>query len=435
LISDFARINYNYRDKYLLQLSGRRDGSSVFGENKSWGYFPAVGAAWRLSQEGFMENQNLFTDLKLRLSYGVTGNATGFNAYTAKFISGNLGSFYYNGTQTSAYGPTQAANPDLQWEKTATTNLGLDFTTLHGRLNGSIDVYNKNTTGMIYGYKVDPMLIPNGNIIANGGSMNNKGIELMINVTPISTKNFHWSSALNLAHNKNEITSLTNPLFPGGDSVRTTQPEGQGQTGSTLQILKAGRPLGQFFTLNYAGKDANGVSQYYDRTGKLTTAPAIGADYYYVGNPQPKLLVGFTNTFRYANFDLNFFFRGVFGNKIFNATRADLFRPSTAQFTNILKEVATESNKDVNSYRYSSRFIEDGSYLRLDNATLAYNFKKVSPYIKMLRVYASVNNAFTITSYKGIDPEINQGGIAPGIDSDNFYPKTRTVLLGVNASF
>ncbi len=435
LISDFARLNYNYGDKYLLQLSGRRDGSSVFGANKQWGYFPAVGAAWRINQEGFMQGQKLFSDLKLRASYGVTGNATGFNAYTAQIISGTLGSFYYNGSTVNAYGPTQADNPNLQWEKTATTNIGLDVSILGGRINGSIDVYDKNTTGMIYGYKVDPMLVPNGNITANGGSMNNKGIEFMLSATPVKTKAFNWTSTLNLAHNKNEITSLTNPLFPGGDSVRLTQPEGGGQTGSTLQILKAGRPLGQFFTLKYAGKNDQGVSQYYDRDGKLTTAPAIGRDYFYVGSPQPKLLLGFTNSFRYNNFDLNVFFRGVFGNKIFNATRADLFRPSTAQFTNILKEVANESVNDVNSYRYSDRFIEDGSYVRLDNATLGYNFKSFSQYVRSLRVYASVNNAFVITKYKGIDPEINQGGIAPGIDSDNFYPKTRTFLFGVNVSF
>ncbi|MCU7551166.1 TonB-dependent receptor [Chitinophagaceae bacterium LB-8] len=435
LISDFVRLNYNYKDKYLVQGSLRRDGSSVFGSDKQWGYFPAVGAAWRINQEGFMQGQKLFSDLKLRASYGQVGNSTGFNAYTAQIISGTLGSFYYNGTTVNAYGPTQAANPDLQWEKTATTNIGLDFTILQGRLNGSIDVYNKNTTGMIYSYKVDPMLVPNGNIIANGGSMKNKGIELMLSGTPVRTQKFNWTASLNLSHNNNEITSLTNPLFPGGDSVRLTQPEGQGQTGSTLQILKSGRPLGQFFTLKYAGKNDQGVSQYYDKSGKPTTTPAIGADYYYVGSPQPKLLLGFTNTLRYNNFDLNIFFRGAFGNKIFNATRADLFRPSTAQFTNILKDVASESVQDVNAYRYSSRFIEDGSYVRLDNATLGYNFKSFSQYVRSLRIYASVNNAFVITNYKGIDPEINQGGIAPGIDAANFYPRTRTFLFGVNASF
>jgi TonB-dependent starch-binding outer membrane protein SusC len=436
LISDFGRLNYNYNDKYLLQASIRRDGGSVFGQNYQWGYFPSVGVAWRLNEEGFMKSQSVFNDLKLRASYGVTGNSSGFNAYTAQTISGSLGTYYYNGTQVAAYGPTQASNPNLQWEKTSTTNIGLDFTVLQGKLSGSVEWYDKNTTGMIYSYTVNPVLVPTGSIVANGGSMNNTGIEVTLNATIAqSNRGFSWNTGLNLAHNANKITSLTNPLFPGGDSVRISQPDGGGQTGSTLQILKAGRPLGQFFTLEYAGKNEQGVSQYINREGNLTTTPGIGRDYKYLGSPQPKLLLGWTNNFRYGNFDLNIFIRGVFGNKIFNATRADLFRPSTAQFTNILTEVADESVTDVNSYRYSSRFIESGSYVRLDNATLGYSFKDVSPYIKNLRLYASVNNAFVITGYKGIDPEVNQGGIAPGVDANNFYPKTRTVLVGVNVTF
>ncbi len=435
LISDFARLNYNYKDKYLVQGSIRRDGSSVFGANNQWGYFPAVGVAWRIGQEGFMQGQTLFSDLKLRASYGVTGNSSGFNAYTAQFISGSLGTYYYNGVQTAAYGPTQAANPNLKWERTATANLGVDFTVLKGKLSGTLEWYDKTTTGMIYSYRVDPILVPVGSIIANGGNMNNKGIELSLSATPVCTTRFSWTTGINLAHNANKITSLTNPLFIGGDSTRITQPDGAGQTGSTLQILKAGMPLGQFFTLQYGGKNDKGVSQYLDRNGNLTTSPSIGADYRYSGSPQPKLLIGWTNALRYGNFDLNVFFRGVIGNKIFNATRADLFRPSTAQYTNILVDAGSESPSDVNAFKYSTRFIEDGSYVRLDNATLGYNFRQMGQYVKPLRVYATVNNAFVITGYKGIDPEINQGGIAPGIDSNNFYPKTRTILVGVNLSF
>lgn len=435
LISDFARLNYNFKDKYLVQGSIRRDGSSVFGANNQWGYFPAVGVAWRIGQESFMQKQGLFNDLKLRASYGVTGNSSGFNAYTAQFISGSLGTYYYNGVQTAAYGPTQAANPNLKWERTATANVGLDFTVLKGKLSGTLEWYDKTTTGMIYSYRVDPILVPVGSIIANGGNMNNKGLELSLSASPVRTGKFSWTTGLNLAHNTNRITSLTNPLFVGGDSTRLTQPEGGGQTGSTLQILKAGMPLGEFFTLQYAGKNDKGVSQYLDHTGNLTTTPVIGTDYRYSGSPQPKLLVGWTNSLHYGNFDFNVFFRGVFGNKIFNATRADLFRPSTAQFTNILVDVANESPSDVNAYKYSTRFIEDGSYVRLDNATLAYNFKNLGQYVRTLRVYATVNNAFVITGYKGIDPEVNQGGIAPGIDANNFYPKTRTILVGLNVSF
>jgi iron complex outermembrane receptor protein len=289
---------------------------------------------------------------------------------------------------------------------------------------------------MIYSYKVDPILVPAGSIFANGGSMNNKGIELGVTAEVINKRDLSWSSSLNLAHNTNKITSRTNPLFAGGDSVRLSDPEGGGQSGSTLQILKAGKPLGEFFTPQYVGKSSTGVSQYLAGDGKtIITAPTIGTDYHYAGNAQPKLILGWSNKVRYGNFDLSVFLRGTFGVKIFNATRADLFRPTTAEYTNILKEVAGESINNATAYTYSSRFIENGSYLRFDNATLGYNFKGLGEYIKSLRLYASVNNLFVITGYKGVDPEINQGGISPGVDYNNFYPKTRQFLFGLNASF
>lgn len=435
LISDFGRLKYNFKDKYILQASIRRDGGSMFGANQRWGYFPAVGAAWRVGEESFMQKQSLIGDLKLRASYGETGNAAGFNPYTPQFMLAGRGNYYYNGTLVSAIGAAQTANPDLRWEKTATTNIGVDFSLFEKKINVSFDWYKKNTTDMIIGYAADPMLLPNGGITANGGSMYNKGVELNISGTVIQNKDFSWSANLNLAHNKNMITKLTNPLFIGGDSVSVGYPEGGGQSGRAVQLLKEGYPLGQFFTFNYAGKDAQGISQFYKHDGTLTTSPSNGVDYFYAGNAQPKLLLGFANTFKYKNFDLNFLVRGVFGNKIMNATRADLFRPSTAMSTNILVDAADEKPVDAIAYTYSSRFIESGNYVRFDNATLGYNFKKLSNAIKSLRVYLSANNLFVITKFTGIDPEVNQGGIAPGIDYNNFYPKTRTVMLGVNVAF
>lgn len=436
LISDFARLKYNYNEKYFLQASVRRDGSSVFGANHYWGYFPSVGAAWRISEENFMKTQDIFSELKLRASYGITGNAFGVGAYNAQFIMGTVGTWYYNGGLTAAYGPNQAANPDLQWEEVKTANIGLDFTVLKGKLSGSVDVYDKKTDKMIFYYQIDPILVPNGTILANGGSMDNRGIELSLNASVVSTSQFSWTSMLNLAHNVNKITNLSNPSLPKSDSLAVGFPEGAGQSGSSLELLKVGHPVGQFYSLQYAGKDNNGVSQFVSGDGKtLTTSPSRGTDYHYLGNAQPKLLLGWANTFRYGNLDLNISIRGVFGNKIFNATRADLFRPSTAQYTNILADAAGESTADFNAYRYSSRFIESGSYVRFDNATLGYNFKQIAPYIKGLRLYATANNLFVITKFKGVDPEVNQGGMAPGIDYNNFYPKTRTFMFGANVTF
>jgi iron complex outermembrane receptor protein len=211
LIGEFVRLNYGYKDKYLLQGTLRRDGGSMFGANNRWGFFPSVGGAWRVDKENFMKNQNFFTDLKFRGSYGVTGNSSGFNAYTAQFISGSVGTFYYNGQQIGAYGPNQAANPDLKWEKTATANIGVDFSILKGKITGSVDVYDKKTTDMIFNYAVNPVLVPVGTIVANGGTMSNKGIEVSLGATPVKTANFSWSTNLNLASNKNRIVKLTNP--------------------------------------------------------------------------------------------------------------------------------------------------------------------------------------------------------------------------------
>jgi len=434
LISDFGRLNYNYKDRYLLQASIRRDGSSVFGENNAWGYFPSVGAAWRISNETFMQKQNIFNDLKLRFSYGVTGNSGGIGAYTSKLIYGITGTYYNNGVQENAYGPIQGSNPDLQWEEVATTNVGLDFTILKNKISGSLDWYSKKTTDMLFNYSVSASLVPGGRIWANGGSISNKGLELSLNATPVSNKQFSWNTTFNFATNKNEITSLVGP-YANGDSIRYSDPEGPGQTGATLQLLKVGRPIGQFFSLQYAGKDQNGISTFYKRDGTTTSNPAIGTDYFYVGDAQPKFLMGWNNSVRYGKWDLNVFVRGVFGNKIFNATRADLSYVIAAAQNNILASAKDDKITDNRNSFYSTRYIESGNYIRLDNATLSYTFDNVAKGISNLRLYATANNLFTITNYSGIDPEINQGGVAPGIDYNNFYPKTRTIMFGVNLTF
>lgn len=433
LISDFARINYGFKDKYLLQASIRRDGSSIFGINEQWGYFPSVGLAWRIAQEGFMKNQHIFSDLKLRASYGVTGNSLGIYPLTSRLIYGNVGTFYYNGGNISAIGALQNENPDLRWEKTATSNIGLDFAILNGRISGSLDVYNKKTTDLIWTYEVSTLQYPHPSYTANVGSMSNKGVELSLNATPVSGKDFTWTTSFNAARNENKLLSLSNAQFKR-DTVFYVQPDGGGQTGSRLMILVAGAPIGQFFTLDYAGKNKDNISQYYNRKGELTITPDVTADRVAAGSAQPKLLLGWANTFRYKNVDLNLFFRSVLGNKIFNVTLADLYRPATAVSNNIPVEVASEAVGDQ-SYRYSTRFIEKGDFVRLDNFTLGYNFRNISKNIQNLRLYLSGNNVFIITSYKGIDPEINQGGLAPGVDANNFYPKTRTFMFGVNVSF
>jgi TonB-linked SusC/RagA family outer membrane protein len=435
LISDFARANYNFDDRLLIQGSIRRDGSSVFGANYQWGYFPSIGAAWRLSNEKFMEGQNIFSDIKLRASYGVTGNSEGIGAYNASIVYGITGTYYNNGVQDNSYGPLQGANPDLRWERTSTSNIGFDFAVLKGIISGSIDLYNKSTDDMLFQYSVSPSLVPGGRIWANGGVISNKGIEVIVNANPVNAKDFSWTTSFNLAHNKNEIISLDNP-YSNGDSIRYVSPRGSGQTGATLQILKEGKPLGQFFSFVYEGKNSAGLSQFKKSDGTITTAPLNGNDYFYIGDAQPDLLLGWSNTFKYKRWDLNFFFRGVFGNDVFNVSRANLSYTPNASTSNLSSYLTADDKvSDSKNNFYSTRYVEKGNYVRLSNATLGYEVNTKSIGIKSLRLYVTGENLLTITNYSGIDPEINQGGVAPGVDNNNFYPKTRVFMFGMNVSF
>jgi TonB-dependent starch-binding outer membrane protein SusC len=436
-ISDFFRVNYDFNEKILVQASVRRDGSSVFGKNKEWGYFPAASVAWRLSEEDFIKNIAFINDLKLRVSYGETGNAFGLGAYTAQRLYNKSGTYYNGGPFESAFRSTQGANPDLQWEVTSTKNIGLDYGFLKGKISGSIDLYEKNTTNMIFGYFVAQSIDPSGYMNLNVGKIRNRGIEFSVNVNAVSQKNFSWNTGLNLATNQNIILDLKGAEQFGvnADSTKYTQLDGPGTTGSRLQLLAVGGPLGQFYSFKYEGKDASGNSLFLKRDKTTTTNPTQISDYFPLGSPHAKLMFGWNNNLRYKNFDLNFFIRGVLGNKIFNATRADLSYVVTAGQTNISPYAADDKRTDTRNNNFSSRYVEDGSYLRFDNATLGYRFNIKNEYISMLRFYATVNNLFVITKYKGIDPEINQGGSSLGVDYNSFYPKTRTVLLGVSVGF
>lgn len=439
-ISDFFRVNYSYLNKYLFQASIRRDGSSVFGANNQWGYFPAVSLGWRISQEEFLKNSDFIRDLKLRVSYGETGNAFGFGAYTAKQLFSSYGTYYNNGVYETAIGVTQGSNPDLKWEVTSTGNIGLDFSLGKGVISGSIDVYEKITTDMIFPYTVSSTIVPGGFVWGNGGKIRNRGVELSLNATPVNSKDFSWNTSLNLAANKNLILNMDGPEKYGinSDSIRYTQPDGPGQTNSTVQILKVGYPIGEFFTLRYGGKDKdNGnLSQFEKSDGSMSQSPVIGEDYFYAGSPHPSLLLGWANTLNYKNFSLNFFFRGTFGNKIFNVTRADLSYTVNSTVKNISTYAADDLMTDGKNNAYSTRYIENGSYVRLDNATLRYKVPiSKNNFINRLGFYLTANNVFVITDYTGIDPEINQGGIGLGVDKSNFYPKTRSWILGASIEF
>lgn len=446
MISFYGRINYSYKSKYLLQATVRRDGSSAFGINNRWGTFPSVSAAWRITEENFMKNQDVFDDLKLRIGYGVSGNSLGFDAFYSRPIYGSTGWFTYvdaNGTssQYRILGATRNSNPDLKWETTGMFNVGLGFGFLNNRLTGTIEYYDKRTSDLIFDYAVSTNRYPYGWMTANVGDISNKGVEITINAIPVKTHNFTWSTTLNLSHNKNVVEKLSNDMYSVEYSDRAN-PDVGGYTSTQVQRIMEGSPLGQFYLYEWAGYDENGGSIFndYDADGNLigtTDAPA-DEDRRPHGSAQPKLTYGWNNDFTWKNWTLTAFFQGVAGNKIFNATRCYYNNVSlVSNGKNVLAEVAEGQNAhDSRAQAPSDRYLENGSYLRLSTLTLGYNFGKLGNWINNLRIYATCNNVFTITGYKGVDPEISLGGLEPGMDWRNTtYPRTRTFMVGVNVNF
>lgn len=440
-ISFYGRASYSFNSKYMIQATVHRDGSSVFGKNNQWGTFPSVSVAWNITEENFMKNQNLFDNLKFRLGYGVSGNALGFGAYTAIATYGASGFFDYNGKQWRTLAATKNANPDLKWETTGMFNVGLDYGLLNGRLSGTIEFYNKKTKDLIWNYPVSTNLYPFGDIAANVGEITNQGIEISINAVPVQTKNFTWNTTVTLSHNKNTVNRLSNDKFEVGVFTQgDPMVAGVSSEGYTQRIIE-GEPLGTFFTYEFAGFNDAGKATYYvrdentgERTGETTEQPGY-KDRTITGCAQPKLNFGWNNTFNYKNWNATVFFTGVFGNDIYNGTRANYMSPEMlAGGKNVLKEFL--DNPTTSASLPSDRFIENGSYLRLSTLSLGYTFKNFNGWLQNLQLYVTCNNLFTITGYKGLDPEVNMGGIDPGIDYRwSVYPHTRTTMVGVKINF
>ena len=371
MISFYGRANYSYKSKYILQAAIRRDGSSTFGSNHRWATFPSGAIAWRLSEEDFIKDLGIFDDLKLRAGWGQSGNAMGFDIYTSRFYYAGGARFVYTDPETgkeTSYKSLNAArnvNPDLKWETTTMLNLGIDFSFLGGRINGTIEYYNKTTKDMIWSYPVSTSYYPYGWMVANVGKMNNRGIELSLNATPIQGRNFTWNTSLNLSHNRNKIVSLSNQEYNAG-VLNRYNPELPGASTATIQRIIEGEPIGTFYMWEWAGYDQNGVSQFYvhdketgERTGETTNTPEE-KDRTIVGNAQPWLTMGWNNNLTYKNWDFNAFFTGVFGQKIFNEPRA--FFSNIANVTegkNVMKSIVSEQKAtDSFSSLPSDRYLE-----------------------------------------------------------------------------
>ena len=439
MISLYSRVNYSFDSRYLLQATVRRDGSSAFGANNRWATFPSVSAAWRISEEGFMKNSK-FDDLKFRVGYGVSGNSLGFDVFTATQVYGATGWFTNTqGDQVRTLGALRNANPDLKWERTGMLNIGLDFALFNSRLSGTLEVYDKNTTDLIYDYPVSTTKYLYSYLTTNVGSINNKGIEFSLNAVPVRNDRFTWSTGFNISHNKNEVTKISNQEF-SVNYLDMANLDGAGQSGMHQQRIMEGSPIGTFFTWEWAGYNENGVSTYYvrdidtgERTGETTTTPQ-DKDRTYTGSAQPKATVGWFNQLNYGKFSLNATFQGVFGNKIMNGTRARHSNVvGNAGNKNLLASVLeSEKVSDYNAHFLSDRYLESGSYVRLSQLSLGYSLGDIGNQLKNVRLFATVNNAFVLTKYKGVDPEVSLGGLMPGIDNRQTYPRTRTWMFGVS---
>ncbi len=423
LISFLGRVTYNYDQRYYLTGSIRRDGSSKFGFDNQQGYFPAVSAAWRISQEKFLKNVNWLDELKINAGYGVTGNSDPIGAYNTQLLLGTIANgqvvHVYDPTNPSnpfpvGYTPSQNPNSDLKWEKRIGKNIGMEYSLMKSRVSGSFSYFSDKTENMLfnYGVQVPPNFI--NSVLANVGSMTNKGVEFGINVDIIRKKDFGWSVGGQISTVRTRVSSLSGTWQGNAVSsnhIQLTAAGGQGLSFNPLTYLQVGYFPSVFFLPHYVGHDAAG-NQLLDSAGVkgLTLAQNQNPTYYYT-DPSPKFTYGFNTTVRYKNFAFSAAFTGNHGQKIYDNTRLNMANYQRFPGLNTLKEAFTNGLKDGPTT--SDYWLEKASYLRCQSMTIAYTFPKLAG-IENLRFYISGNNLFTITPYKGLDPEISPNGSGTG---------------------
>lgn len=450
MVSFFGRVGYDYKSKYIVEANLRADGSSRFGENNRFGYFPSASVAWRFSDENFMKNLKFMNDAKLRFSVGQTGNEA-------------IGNYVWQGSLTNikyldkaGVAPTAMPNENLKWETTTQYNLGLDLSLFNSRLDFVFDAYIKRTKDLLYNVPM-PNTTGFSAVQRNIGSMENKGLEFTV-TSRNKFGDFGWTSSLNLGFNRNKIIDLPDEIMTNGYI----------ENGS-FQILKEGEPVGLFYgykALGVYARDEDNVNQVRSQsaTGKVFKGGDIiwedldhnnvidEKDRMVIGDPNPDFTGGFTNEFTYKNFALNAFLQFSYGNDIYN--NVAYYRSEIFSYNNISKEVydtrwkkqgditntpkITRNDPMKNNARIQNRWVEDGSYIKLKSITLSYMFpqewlKKI--YVKSMKLYVTGDNLLTFTKYSGYDPDVDSfGGLRSGVDYGS-YPQSKSVRFGINVSF
>lgn len=435
LVSFFGRINYTLLNRYLFTATVRQDGSSRFHKDNRWGLFPSFALGWKLKEEAFLKDVDVLSDLKLRLGYGITGQQninSGDYPYLAVYETNKDGAYYPILGEGITYRPN-AYNPDLKWEKTTTYNVGVDFGFLNNRINGSVDYYYRKTTDLLNSVFVSAGTNFKNKVLSNVGSLENSGVEFSINSKPIVTTDLTWDLGFNITYNKNEITKLTS-----GDSKNYYVAAGDNIGGGRDMKAMAhavGHPASSFYVYQQV-YDANGKAienEFVDRDGN---GIINGDDRYFYKKPTADVLMGLTSRLSYKSWDFSFSLRASLNNYVYNSVEAggsDCNPTSIYSFGALnnrpLMGVANNIQSLSDNTLLSDQFVQNASFMKCDNITLGYTFKKLFGAPLSGRVYAAVQNVFTITKYKGLDPEVENG-----LDN-NIYPRPLTTLIGLSLNF
>jgi TonB-dependent starch-binding outer membrane protein SusC len=441
LISFFGRSNFSIRDRYLFSGSVRRDGSSKFGPEHQWGIFPAAAFAWRVSDEPFMQRFGTLSDLKLRVSWGVNGNQAfpNYRAFSDYLIGGPQAQVQLGNEFITTIRPS-AADPDIHWERTASTNVGLDYGLWNNRVTGTIDAYTKKTTDLIFNVPIAAGTNLSNFLTTNIGSMQNRGVELGLNVAVArtTTHGFAWDASFNAATNRNRLLQI-NAVGTGSEQILVGGIAGG--VGSNIEVLQPGYPVNSFLVYQHK-RDASGNPIYADVNGDKTIDDQDlyvdqngdkiinQSDRRIFHDPAPKWILGHTSLMSYGNFDFSTTIRAYLGNYVYNNVASNLGNYNALSGANPVNvSTSVLSTGFVKPQYFSDVYVEDGSFLRMDNLTLGYTIRTL-PQVGQVRVFGTVQNVFTTTSYTGVDPTAGVNGI-----DNNIYPRSRTFVAGANLVF
>lgn len=438
LISFYGRAVYNYNSKYYFTGTLRRDGSSKFGNNNKWGLFPSASVGWNMASEDFMQNVGFLDQLKVRASWGKTGNQEiprylSITTYTAQGQAINP----ETGLPVISFSGDRNPNPDLKWEENEEWNFGIDFGILNSRISGTFEYYFKSTYDLLYMYAVPKPPNTFQNTWDNAGAIDNNGFEATLQAFAIDKKNVDWKTTIVFSTNNQTFKS-----FDTKDKYEITESKegwvsGRGLVGTYTQIIREGYELGTYYLPVYAGLSADGKFLFFTAAGGVTRN-VEDAERRIVGNAQPDFELGWSNYFKiYENIDVSFTIRTVYGFDVYNGTKMFFANPAVLPNLNATEEAITEAERGLtDSPKVSDYYLEDGSFVRLENITIGYSFNTAKKdWLKRLRLYFTANNLLTLTNYSGIDPEISYDGLSFGLDNFDVYPKTKSFTFGLNVSF